>query len=294
MLAWYIMRLTGHDETGECDIMRSIAFSIALTVAVLTSPVLAARQPIVPVRHSVMPVFPAWFGMDPTGTAKAAPGVLTIVPGNKWSNFVSAYGAGIPYSVKQITLKASIPTDFFGSLHRTITQSGEPNVRLHWPLMFNYIDGAWTLSVYYATQKAWDDDGPGPNPASTMHVEEWQWRLDATLESLSALLDVYHDVPCGASHLPIISDEVVYSRLRSMLDEAIRLQNGGDTAGMGLALGDFELLVGDAAIASCPSLSPEAGPGQGIVETDDYPAVTTLMSQLTRVSCRYSYGCGDL
>jgi hypothetical protein len=57
----------------------------------------------------------------------------------------------------------------------------------------------WTLTVVYQTVTPWDDDGPGPNPPSLLHVEIWRWQMQADGQSIVRLLNLLRDVPVGTS-----------------------------------------------------------------------------------------------
>lgn len=214
-------------------------------------------------------------------TISAVPGMLVLIPGEKWSNFVTAAQAGIDYTLKNVSLIKKTPIfsqcqDVFEE--RTVGQQGTANIRLVWPLMYEAPGTLWTLTIQYGTTFPWDDDGPdGENPPSYYHEDEWTWKVDATLESMKLLLELFHEVPFGTDEVPLISDEVLYPLLQAKLDEVIDLYKAGLIREASIALGEFEMEVGDACIAESPRAPYPTGPGTGIASTWENPACCKLM-----------------
>ncbi len=213
----------------------------------------------------------------------SAPGILSIVPGSNWSNFIGAAQVTptpIPYTIKNVTLVKQTPeytqcNDRFPP-HR-ITQQGTPNIRLWWPLMYEVPSTTFTLTILYGTPVLWDDDGVGPNPPAWVHVEQWVWHVDTDLEHLSLLLELFHQIPFGLDEVPLISDEPLYLELQSKIANAIAAYQAGDTAAAAEILADFELEVMDACIDESPAFPNPTGPGTGIANSEENPACCKLL-----------------
>lgn len=214
-------------------------------------------------------------------TISAVPGVFVLVPGDKWKNFVKAAQVGVEYELKNVVLTKQVPTfaqctDVFRPI--TIRQQGTPNIRLRWPLMYEAPGTTWTLTIQYGTSFPWDDDGPvGPNPAGYYHESEWEWSVDASLESMKLLLDLFHEVPYATDEVPLISDEVLYPNLKAKLDEVIAFYEAGDMVKAAFALGEFEMTVMDACIGVSPKMPYPGGPGTGIANSEENPACCKLL-----------------
>ncbi|MBP6964485.1 MAG: DUF11 domain-containing protein [Armatimonadetes bacterium] len=214
-------------------------------------------------------------------TISAVPGVFILVPGDKWKNFVKAAQVGVEYELKNVVLTKQVPTfaqctDVFRPI--TIRQQGTPNIRLRWPLMYEAPGTTWTLTIQYGTSFPWDDDGPvGPNPAGYYHESEWEWSVDASLESMKLLLDLFHEVPYATDEVPLISDEVLYPNLKAKLDEVIAFYAAGDMVKAAFALGEFEMTVMDACIGVSPKMPYPGGPGTGIANSEENPACCKLL-----------------
>lgn len=215
----------------------------------------------------------------------SVPGILCIRPGSTptqpWANYILAAQAGVAYTIKNTTLVKQTPSyvqcsDIFPA-HR-VTQQGTPNIRLWWPLMYEVPSTTFTLTILYGTPTLYDDDGPaGPNPPAYVHVEQWVWHVDATLASMSRLLELFHELPFGLDEVPLISDEPLYCALQEKIASANAAYIGGDTATAAAFLTDFELEVMDACIGVSPSNPNPTGPGTGIANTLENPACCKLL-----------------
>ncbi|MHB9036537.1 MAG: hypothetical protein ACYC64_07700 [Armatimonadota bacterium] len=217
---------------------------------------------------------------DPVNTS--APGILCIVPGTNWANYIAAaqQSPAIPYTIKNTTFTKQTPeivqcADVFPA-HK-VTQQGTPNIRLWWPLMYECPSTVFTLTILYGTPIAWDDDGIGPNPAAWVHAEQWQWHVDADIPSLELLLQLFHELPFGKDEVPLISDEPLYIALQAKLAAAQVAFLAGDLAEAAAQLSDFELEVMDACILDSPLVPNPTGLGTGIANSEENPACCKLL-----------------
>ena len=220
-------------------------------------------------------------------TISSVPGVFVIVPQGEgdpaWANYVQAFQDQVDYTLKNVTLCKEHPdiiqcADVFPS--GTICQQGTPNIRLTWPLMYEVPGTTWTLTILYGTSVPYDPDGPGPDPGGYVHTEVWTWQVDATVQSMKDLLELFHEVPFGLDEVPLVSDEVLYPILQAKLDaiqDALDAEPS-DTLTAGLILGDFEMEVMDACIGTSPARPRPTGPGTGIAATIENPACCKLMA----------------
>ncbi len=273
--------------------MKKSLVLIALLLAVAV-PAMAARVASVPITHDISMVFQAYPG-DSNGTnveflgyagtgadvIAAVGGVLSIVPGENWANFVGASRDQVPYTLKNVVLQKQTPSiiqcaDVFPA--KLISQQGTPNIRLWWPLMYEVPGTVWTLTILYGTSVPYDDDGAGPNPAGYVHTEVWKWQVDATLDSLNDLLVLFHELPFGLDEVPLISDEALFPVLVEKVAAVKAAYDAGDYVNAGLILGEFEMEVMDACIAVSPMSPNPTGPGTGIANSFDYPACCKLMA----------------
>jgi len=277
---------------------RILVLVMALTVA-LALPAFAARVQSTMITH-LEQVYQAcvatssdclsWGGYagSTDSPITAAPGILSIQPGDYWRNFIGAYWATTPnplppgtiIQIKNTTLVKQCPTfvqcsEIFPS--RTVTQQGTPNIRLWWPLMYETPSCTFTLTILYGTSKLWDDDGPGPNPPAWVHVEQWVWHVDTDLNHLLLLLELFHELPYGLDEVPLISDETLFFALQVKILTAISQYAAGNTAGAAATLADFELEVMDACISTSPPFPNPTGPGTGIANSDENPACCKLL-----------------
>ncbi len=220
-------------------------------------------------------------------------GIFSIVPGNKWSNFIKAARDGWAggYTVKNIVLRKETP-EFIQCNEvykpRKVVQQGTVNIRTWWPLMYEAPGTQWTLTILYGTGQVrvgpnvndvtnYDYDGTGPLPAATVHTDTWDWKVDADLSTLGRLLDLFHEIPFGMDEVPLISDEVLYPALKAKLAEVEAFVRTNNTAEAGLAFGEFELMVEDACISSSPVLPYPTNNGTGIAQSSENPACCKIL-----------------
>lgn len=218
----------------------------------------------------------------------AAPGVLAIDPGGSdWPNFVEAAQVpGQSWTIKNVTFVKVTPPHIQckegpnGLIfpEHTMTQQGTPNIRRWWPLMYEIPSTTFTLTILYGTPNLFDDDGPtGPNPPAWVHVEQWVWHVEATLDSLGELLELFHELPFGLDEVPLISDELLYEALQAKIEAAEDAYEAGDLATAAAILADFELEVMDACIDDSPAFPNPTGPGTGIANSAENPACCKLL-----------------
>lgn len=287
---------------------------VALFVAAV--PAMAARVAVAPIEHPTDCVYQAYPG-DSNGTdlefagyagleedvITAVPGVLAITPGTPtWVNFVGAANANSPgglwpgtWRIQNVILKKVTPEVFKCGevfIPKTITQQGTPNIRLWWPLMYEVPGTCWTLTIQYATNAItvggvlhhYDDDGPGPNPESPVHQEIWHWCVCAQFgqtgeqfNTLTLLLDLFHELPFGLDEVPLISDEALFVELRDLAESAADFADQGLLTDASVDLMQFELLVMDRCIGVSPRTPCPGGPGTGIAQTAENPACCKLL-----------------
>lgn len=277
--------------------MRKAILPIVAALVAVSAPLHAARLAVTPIVHPPMWLYEAYRGSSNL-TARAAqghrgsgeelvtavPGVLRINPGPNWANFVGAaqQSPPIPYAIKNVVLQKELPTtaqcaDVFTS--SPVRQQGTQNIRLWWPLMYEVAGTKWTLTILYGTTQPFDSDGPlGPNPAGYTHTEVWQWQVEVTLDSMKNLLTLFHELPFGKSQTPLISDEVLYARLQSLLAEITVITIIGDSVDAGFALGEFEMMLMDSCLSTMPAKPIPTGPGTGIAQTAENPACCKLLT----------------
>ena len=163
----------------------------------------------------------------------------------------------MPYLIKNIALAKNTPAftqcgPVFPA--HTVTQHGTANIRLWWPLMYETPGTTFTLSILYGTSSLYDDDGPGPDKPAWAHNVQWIWTVGADFESLSNLLEVFHELPFGKDEVPLISDEPLYDALQFKVASASAAYDAGDLATAAAILADFELEVMDACIDDSPAV----------------------------------------
>lgn len=275
------------------------SFLLIALLLVVAVPAMAARPAVDPYVHETVEVYQAYpCTGSPTpamptcgalgyagyagfqgGTISAVPGILSIVPGTNWSNFVAAAQVMVPYTIKNVVLNKTTPTiiqcaDQFPA--HQVNQQGTPNIRLWWPLMYEVPSTVWTLTILYGTPTAWADPA-NPGEPAYVHTEVWSWHVDANFQSLAALIDLFHQLPFGKDEVPLISDEVLYPALQAQLAQVVSFwPNHPDAAG--LALGEFEMMVMDACITVSPMTPDVTGPTTGIASTFENPACCKLMA----------------
>lgn len=275
---------------------RTLPIILVLCLA-LTAPAFAARVQSSMVTHieqvyqacsATSDSCPIFAGYE-TGTdtvISAAPGVLSIIPQDEgetpWANFIGAAQEPIPvpYTIKNVSLTKTCPeyvqcNGVFPT--GSLTQQGTPNIRLWWPLMYELPSCEITLNILYGTPVLYDDDGDGPNPYAWVHVEQWTWHVDATLESLSLLLELFHELPFGLDEVPLISDEPLYDELQGIISDTIAALDATNTAEAARLLTIFEMEVMDAFLDVSPAFPNPTGPGTGIANTEENPAACKLL-----------------
>ena len=198
----------------------------------------------------------------------AVPGVLKIVPGENWSNYVTT---AEDYSLKSVSLRKRHPQFMQCSLLYNdlpdVLQRGTNSIRLWWPLMYASPGTTWTLEVTYVV----------PGSVEQLHVDEWTWHVDTDIPHINLYLDLLHQIPFGTSQVPLLSDELLYVELSSLLDAAEWAFIMGDTAAAAMHLAEFELMVMDACVTSAPGRASPTGPGAGIAQTTENPACCALL-----------------
>jgi hypothetical protein len=291
---------------------------IAIALAIVCVPAMAARVSVAPITHVALPVFQAYAGnsgasdvsfLGYAGTGDdvitAVPGVFNIVPGKAWANFVGAandfseINPGGPwivndvpaYTIKNVVLTKQTPSFIQCNLvyaPKRVVQQGTASIRTWWPLMYEAPGTTWTLNILYGTPQttsgSYDDDGPGPNPQSVVHQETWTWKVDATFGSMKSLLALFHEIPFGLDEVPIISDEVLYGTLQGLLDEVVSSFEANDIPQASQYLAQFELEVADGCIGTSPTSPSPSGPGTGIAQTNENPACCKLLVDVEYVS----------
>ena len=258
---------------------------------------MAARSTVVPIVHETNIVYQAYTFLSPVTAVGIPPtlavsGVLSFSP----AALVQSAVGQRRITIKSVVLQKRTPeviqcADVFPA--RTVSQMGAANVRLTWPLMYEVPGTTWTLTIVYGTWAAYDDDGPGPNPAGYVHTEVWKWRVEATFGSMKDLLVLFHQLPFGTSETPLISDEVLYSALQAKLAaiEAALHSPEPDTVTAGLLVGDFEMEVMDACIGVPPTKPAPTGPGTGIANTDENPACCKLLVDAEYLGTFFRFCC---
>lgn len=271
--------------------MKKYLLPLAAVLLIVSLPAFAARTATVPLTHPEMVVyqvypgnsmgselsFGGYAGIGTEDLITEAPGILSIVPGENWSNYIGAVADDQPYTIKNVTIQKTTPqlnqcADLFPA--RVVSLSGTPNVRLWWPLMYEVPGTTWTLTILYGTTTPYDDDGAGPNPPSYVHTEKWVWRVEADLDRMRQLLTLFREIPFGLDEVPLISDEVLYVTLLQQLDD---IASATDTLTAEFELGQFEMTVMDACITESPEHPNPTGMGTGIANTSENPACCKLL-----------------
>ena len=271
--------------------MKKYIMPLAAVLLIVSLPAFAARTATVPLTHPEMTVYQVYpgdsqgnvisyaglLGTLPGDLITTVPGILSIVPGENWSNYIQAARVGQPYTIKNVVIQKTTPVlnqcgDLFPA--RVISLGGTPNVRLWWPLMYEVPGTTWKLTILYGTTTPWDDDGPGPNPPAYVHTEEWVWKVDATLEKMGQLIELFHEIPFGLDEVPLISDEVLYVNLLQKLADVAAAP---DALAANFAMADFEMTVMDACIAVSPKYPNPTGNGTGIANSYENPACCKLL-----------------
>jgi len=270
---------------------------VLLAIALIAMPVMGARiaAPNLITHTPCFNVYQAYAG-DSNGTdlsfpgalagsevISAVPGVLSIVPGTNWDNFVSNGTAA--YGIKGVKLTKVQPGGFiecntwFNGLP-TITQgtgtsplADSKSIRLWWPLMYEAPGTTWTLEV------RWTYCG-----SATLNIETWCWNVDVTFASLNSLVKLFHELPFGLCEVPLIGDEVLYSNddpagLLQLLAKAEADYIAGHMDDAALSLNAFEEAVYERCITDCPPSPAPTGDALkwGIANTKENPACCKLV-----------------
>jgi len=271
---------------------------IVLAILLFAIPVMAAKVaelPVVRPTDTVLQAYPGdsdgqdlqFLGYAGRGTdvITAVPGVLQIVPGASWSNFVRVVGLNgspVAYSIKNVTLVKTTPqiiqcADVFPV--KTISQQGTPNIRLQWPLMYEVPGTTWTLTLLVGTgvlSTVPNDPNPTNGP-SYVHTIVWKWAVDANIASMKNLVALFHELPFGLDEVPLISNEVLYPALQDKLTAAGEAIEANDLVTAGNLLGDFDMVVMNNCITVSP-LFPNPVIGTGIAFTAENPACCKLLA----------------
>lgn len=262
---------------------------VALLVVAAVVPAGAVRIANTPITHGCATVYQAYpgnsigqvsflgyngVGADPI---TAVPGVLWIVPGVNWANFVAAAKAGDAYSLKDTQLKKVVPTsnqclDVFPE--KTIIQQGTANIRTWWPLMYEKPGTKWTLTILWGTTTA--KQYPGEPDKAWVHQDVWCWEVGVTEDSLLNLIKLFHELPYGKDEVPLISDEPLYIDL---LAKVQAVKDAVGNAAKATALGELELLVSDHCIYTSPTAPFPSGLGRGlgIANSEENPACCKIL-----------------
>lgn len=216
--------------------------------------------------------------LPPVTGPVAMPGVLGIVPGDNWSNFIAAARSGVTYTLGDVVLTKQTPEEVncsgvFGAA--TIVQSGSENIRLWWPLMYEVSGTTFTLELNYQTETP--QRFAGEKSASTQHKETWRWQVNDDLESLGSVSKLFHKLSFGTSGAPLLCDEPLYGDLDGRLSQAQTALAGGDLPALQDAVGEFGVAVLDGCIAAMPPYPYPTGPELGVANTDESPAGCRLL-----------------
>lgn len=302
-----------------------VLLALVLLVAV---PAMAARVQVLPIVRGDIDLFQAYpgdsgatnvaqDGLNPAAACDvitAVPGVLSIIPGDNWANFVAAANASPvqAYDLKNVTLCKTIADvlqcdDVFNqagiSPDTPVCQHGTNDIRLWWALMYEPAGTTWQLKITYGTPVPWDDDGAGGNPAGYVHTDLWNFKVVADAWSLRDVVNLFHELPFGLDEVPLISNELLIDNdtpvvlpsdptprdLNDIIDD---LQAAfGDRAdpldddllAAGDLLEEFELLVMDNCIYASPGdvggqYGLAGGIGTGIAQTEENPACCKLLT----------------
>ncbi len=274
--------------------MKRLLILLAALVLITALPAVSARVLVLPIVHDTIVLQQSYAG-DSGGTnlgfagfdgvrddvISAVPGIFSIEPGDNWSNFVGAAWEPVdtPYAIKNVVLAKTTPAMCTINA-RTIYQHGTPNVRLWWPLMYEPPGTTWRLSILYGTYAPYDDDGAGPNPASYVHQEIWEWQVEANPTSLQNLMALFRELPFATDEVPLISDEELYPVLQDLLSEFIVLVDNQQETEASLVLGELFATINDGCIPISPMDPAPTGPGTGIANSPEHPACCKLMADV--------------
>lgn len=272
--------------------MKKYVLPLAAVLLIVSLPVYAARTAVLPLQNETRTVyqvypgdsngkvvaFAGYEGTIPTDLITVVPGILSIIPGQNWENYLRIAQEGLPYSIKNVTMVKTTPqlnqcVDLYPA--GSVGQGGTPNVRLWWPLMYEVPGTTWKLTILYGTTWPYDDDGlDGPNPPSYVHTEEWTWTVDANLEQIEQLLALFREVPFGTDEVPLISDEELYVNLLAQVND---IRTATLPLDIQMAIANFEMTVMDACIVDSPQYPNPTGNGTGIANSRENPACCKLL-----------------
>ncbi len=277
-------------------------FAVALIVASL--PAMAARLTTIPIEHDPLIVFQAYpgdsclrtpdvppcspnhtvfignklgFGGDPI---TSVPGVLEIVPGDDWSNYVSVSAASGEYAIKSVRLRKLIPEFLQCSWVYNdlpdVLQRGSENIRLWWPLMYEAPGTRWILEIAWTV--------PGQNPP-VLYNETWTWQVHADLSHLGYLMDLFHELPWGTCEVPLISYSALYYVMRNVVHVIGQAWPNDPLVALAWVL-ILENGIIDHCISVCPpSPMPYDELGRlGITNTDENPACCKLLIDIEYIA----------
>jgi len=282
--------------------MKKCLVLIAVALLVLSLPAMAGKVVEVNITHPIITLFQAYAAPDSAGaqsiegylgygdfTITSDPGILCIVPGVSWANFIDApdsVGAFIKnVTLTKVTGSTGQCSDVFPVT--TVNQQGTPNIRLWWPLMYELPGTTWTLTVFYGTRLPYKDSA-NPTVPAYAHTEVWEFAVDADLDSMENELELFHELPFGKDEVPLVSDEVLYPVLQGYLDSAEDALAVGDTFDAADSLIDFEMAVSDACITTSPEFPDPTGISTGIANTDENPACCKLLADTEFVGFKYN------
>ena len=284
--------------------MRKYFALIAVALVFASLPAMAARVTTIPIDHDPFIVYQAYVGDSCVGPNSdgepapvpcfrmqsafignlgldgdpiaAVPGVLSIVPGDNWSNYVSAPSG--EYAIKSVRLRKIIPEFLQCSWVYNdlpdVLQRGSENIRLWWPLMYEPIGTQWILEI------AWVAPGQ-----IELYNETWTWEVGYEFDNWVALIKLFHELPWGTCEVPLISDESVFADMLTLTSTIDQAWPNDPIAALDAML-TLENLVIDNCIAVCPP-SPlwtdELG-RLGITNTTENPACCKLLVDLEAIA----------
>lgn len=222
--------------------------------------------------------------------SQAVPGVLSIDPGGeKWPNFVTAARVGVDYYIKNVVLRKTIGEvgqcyDVFSEIpgYPAFNQQGTNKIRLRWPLMYEPPGTTWTLTITSGTQNA--VQLPGESKPEYLHQDVWEWRVEASFESMKNLIKMVRQLPYGLCEVPLISNRLLYEQLLAQIDKVQAAVAANDLNLAAEELIEFELLVLDNCESICPPNA--AGTYVGIVNTLENPVCCKLIADAEYVAKR--------
>ncbi len=232
---------------------------------------------------SMLVKFSGFGGATPVVRA-AQPGFFDIDPGLSWKNYVSAARAGQVYTLKSVvmvkqTMQPIQCSEVYAA--KKITQTGS-GIRLHWPLMYEAPGTTWKLTILYGTKLLWNN--------AYVHQDIWGWKVDASFDSLSDLLVLFHETPFGLDEVPLISDEVLFPQLMTLVSSAKSAYLASNKALAAQYLSDFELEVADRTISNSPTTPVTSGWEVGIAQTSENPAACKLLVDVEYLFGKYGLG----